>query len=261
MQLKTEKQQLQDKVTELLALLGQMNGGQNTDEIHKRFKVSEIEDQFVEWNRSGTTRLVNDSNNISGSFLIEEEESEFMSSSQEEIDILKTESWLNQNDILNQVSHSPSKRILGISNDIDLSFISDKNSDWAQEFEPERLILRRGKIDDDFVNNIFGEQVDNFLSQASMFTLTIVMCLVLCLTGYSAETNSYSNRDYQAGVPGMRTPMFSGYFETYNNSASYLKIGLITLFILIAIMVKWGGWLKRLSFNPRRHEQTARLYQ
>ena len=47
-QLKTEKQQLENKVSELLALLGQMKGGVNTDEIHKRFKVNETEDQFIE---------------------------------------------------------------------------------------------------------------------------------------------------------------------------------------------------------------------
>jgi hypothetical protein len=219
-------------------MLGQMKEGNNTDEIHKRFKVSEIEDQFIELNRSGTTGLVNDSYNNSGSFLNEGEESEFLSSNEEDIGLIKTESWLNQNDIINQVSNSPSRRVFSIDNNIEGIFSSEKESEEVQNLEPERLILLRGKIDDGFVNNIFGETGGNLLAQASMFTLTIVMCLVLCLTGYSSESDSYSNRDYQASSPGMRTPMFSSYFETPDNNASYMKIGLITLLVLNAIMVK-----------------------
>jgi hypothetical protein len=219
-------------------MLGQMNEGNNTDEIHKRFKVNEIEDQYIELNRSGTTGLVNDSYNNSGSFLNEGEESEFLSSNEEDIGLIKTESWLNQNDIINEVSHSPSRRVFSIDNNIEGIFSSEKESEEVQNSEPERLILLRGKIDEGFVNNIFGETGGNLLAQASMFTLTIVMCLVLCLTGYSSESDSYSNRDYQASSPGMRTPMFSSYFETHDNDASYIKIGLITLLVLTAIMVK-----------------------
>lgn len=66
------------------------------------------------------------------------------------------------------------------------------------------------------------------------------------------EDGSQSFRDYSAHAPGVRTPMSTNYFETSSSFYSYVKVTLITVFLLATLYLKCSGVLKRLSFDPRR---------
>lgn len=176
-QLKSEKERLQQQVQDLLAVLSQAKAGESVEDIHKRFKISEYEEKLPEnpdFVDSGMK-----SPNISGSFLCEGEESEFMSSGEDELSAFKTENWFNQNDILNQVSeNSPTKRVIHSTKDVDASFNSTHKENLSFE-NAERLVLDRNDQRESIFGNYFGEGVQNMFEQASMLTLTIVMCLVL----------------------------------------------------------------------------------
>jgi hypothetical protein len=175
-QLKSEKEMLQQQVQDLLAVLSQAKAGNQIEDIHKRFKVSEYEEKLLENPDFADPQIK--SPDISGSFLCEGEESEFMSSGEEELCAFKTENWFNQNDILNQVhDNSPMKRVSS-TKDADASFNSTHKENLSFE-DTEKLVLDRGDNGESLFGNYFGEGVQNMFEQASMLTLTIVMCLVL----------------------------------------------------------------------------------
>lgn len=245
-QLKSEKAELQNQVEQLLSILSQVKSGSGDVDLHKRFKISEIEEQFVQRNYSGTTDDKQRHSSESSPFSCEGEESEFLSSGEDNSGIMKTENWLNQNDILSQV-------INGCNNKHSSSTHIHEEEVWLplEKIEMEqtdRFILHRGNKDDMY-DSIFEENNGGILSQAFALTLTVVMWLVLWFnTAEFAEKGGY--RDYHAIAPGARTKMSTNYFETDSSFHLYLRIILITTFILVTIFLKWGGWLKRLSFNP-----------
>jgi len=180
------------------------------------------------------------SQNESGSFLLEEEESEFLSSGDDDFGILKTESWLNQNDIIGQVLKSPTKRVGSSTKDLEGSFSSANNQLDLSNEEPDRFVLQRGDEEED-ANNFLGDTVGNLFSQASMFTLTVVMCMVLFFSGYSSGDGQNEQRDYHANIPGGRIPMSEDILETEGQSRSYLKIGLISILLIGLGLYKFGG--------------------
>lgn len=67
-----------------------------------------------------------------------------------------------------------------------------------------------------------------------------------------ADGDPQASRDHYAYAPGVRTPMSTNYFETTSIFYSYLKVTLITVFLLATLYLKCSGVLKRLSFDPRR---------
>lgn len=254
-QLKGEKDVLQQQVSDLLAMLNQMNSGTNLPDLHKRIKTGELEEQLVEKYDSGTTEQKLNSHSESDFLLGEEEESELFSSGEDDSCIRKTENWLNQNDILNHVKDIPSKGRSSSTKENDNSFCSGTNfPDRSNEqVAKDQLILHRGEDQDDLFNSLFGENVGNILSQASMLTLTIVMCLILCFCGVDQDEKTTIPRDYHSQTPGMRNPMSADFFESTSYLKSYMKIGLVTFFLLATIVLKCSGWLKRLSFTPKHH--------
>lgn len=177
--LKNENSELQKRVQELLGVINNLKGSDTADEVRKRFKISELEEQSVEHINSSTNNPHNSSREISDSFLVEGEQSEFLSSGEEEFGGLNTENWLSQADIMGHVSESsPIKRVGSSTKDAEGSFSSVNNQLNLSSEESDRLILQRG--DDRFSEEGYlGGTIGNFLSQASLLTLTIVMCLVL----------------------------------------------------------------------------------
>lgn len=242
-QLKGEKEALKQQVSDLLAMLSQMNSGASIPELHKRFKTGEFEEQQVENCDSGTTNQKLNSNSESDFLLGEEDESELFSSGEDDSCIRKTENWLNQNDILNQVKDIPGKRRSSSTKENDNSFCSGTNfPDRSNEHsEKDQFVLQRGEDQDDLFNSLFGENVGNILSQASMLTLTIVMCLILCFCGVDHDEKSSIPRNYHAQTPGIRSPMTTDSFESTSYLKSYMKIGLVTFFIVATIVLKCSG--------------------
>jgi hypothetical protein len=53
--LKSEKAELQKQVEQLLSILSKVKSGSEDFDLHKRFKISEIEERYVQRNYSGTT--------------------------------------------------------------------------------------------------------------------------------------------------------------------------------------------------------------
>ncbi len=155
-----------------------MKGAPALEEVRKRFKISEVEEQSADHINSSTNHPQNTSHDISGSFLMEGENSEFLSSGEDDFGVLQSDNWLNQDDILGRIAEeSPTKRVVSSTKDNDCSFSSGNNQLNLSQ-EDERFILQRGQ-DETEENFLFGETVGNLFSQASLLTLTIVMCLVL----------------------------------------------------------------------------------
>ena len=157
-----------------MGIINNMEDKKSAEEIRKRFKISEVEEQALDHAESANNIINIHSQNESGSFLLEEEESELLSSGEDDFGILKTESWLNQNDVINQVLKSPSKKNISSTQDLEGSFSSGHNQLDSSHEEPEKFIIQRGEGGNE-ANGLFGETVGNFLSQASMFSLTILM--------------------------------------------------------------------------------------
>ena len=238
----------------MLSIINIHKGHNDVEETRKRFKINEQEEQIIDHNNSITTNPKPLSNVNSGSFLFEEEESEFLSSGEDNFGILKAETWLNQNDVLGEVSGSPVKKVVSSTKDLEGSFSSGNNQMDLSIEEPEMFILQRGE-EEELVNNFLGETVGNIFSQASMLTLNIVMCLILWLSGSRSSEGKFDNRDFSANIPEGRIPMSADYFEIEYATFSYMRIGLFTVFVISIILLKWGGCLKSLSFDPRKNRK------
>jgi len=247
--LKNENSDLQRKVQELLSVINNMKGADAADEVRKRFKISELEEQSIDHINSSTNNPHNSSHDISGSFLMEGEQSEFLSSGEEEFGGLQKDNWLCQADIMGHISESsPIKRVITSTNDAEGSFSSSNNQLNLSSEESDRLVLQRGE-DKLSEEGLFGGTFGNYISQASLLTLTIVMCLVLCLTRVGDTTEE---RDFHASAPGGRVPMSAEFLGLKERTISYLKIAMGTVFILGIVLIKCGGCLEKLGHDPRR---------
>jgi predicted ribosome quality control (RQC) complex YloA/Tae2 family protein len=164
--LKTDKQALEQQVQELLSILNKVKSGDADSDLHKRFKTSEFGEQPAEPNESGSVTDKADPLSDSSSFPCEGEESELFSLAEDQSGVVKIDNWLNQNDILNQVVDSNEK--------------SSKATQLIEKNENlDKFMLKRENDDQDVLGSIFGDSVGNFFSQASMLSLTVVMCLIL----------------------------------------------------------------------------------
>jgi len=168
-----------------MQMMGQLHPQLVDSEFHKRFKQSEAEEVNAAPADSIKINQKIDTNSESESEFSQQNISDdSLSFSEEEVGVEKTEKWLRQNDILNCV-HSISGRDSSILNDIDKSFSSEIKQDSIDEIigkpAKNRLVLARKNNENEFFGAVFGETAGNLFSNASFLTLTIVMCLILCL--------------------------------------------------------------------------------
>ena len=262
-QLKNDKHELQKQVQDLLKMLKQVNPDMWGDEFHKRFKIAEFEESEVNpvWNDSSKLQGETGSEIQSDSSL-EQSSEDVLSFSEEDIGIKKTEKWLNQNDILNNVNHSSQKHRNSSTNAPDDSFSSYRRSSIEEIIEEKKefkFVLERENNSSELFGNLFGETVGNLFSHATFLTLTIVMWLILWLWGSEESKATHGMRDAFATVPGTRSPMTSDYYEIINHYRSYIKIGLITAFMIGVLIIKWGGFISTFEFDPRKSNKKAKI--
>lgn len=154
--LKAEKKQLQNQVQNLLSIITSFGGS-------KRFKTSEMTEVKVD-----SVVNTNNKNEVTGS-------------NSESTELLQDSKWSN------------------------LNCSDDNNQEMQAEFEPislspkgrnpEKTMLKlyRGENNED---SLFGQaENDNFygdvFKKGLMFSLTIVMCMILWLTGFSVSNSIY----------------------------------------------------------------------
>lgn len=176
--LMSEKEQLQRQVQELMAMLGNAQGQEAPENLHKRFKVVEEEEQLVDPNEYETNDAKVESVSKNGSISNDGESSDILSSSEEEVGVLKTEKWLNQNEIFNEIKDTQQHRVTSSSKGLEKTIPFNKNSSTeniSSEDRPDKFVLAREDDAGDLFSNIFGETAGNMFSQASLLTLNIVM--------------------------------------------------------------------------------------
>jgi len=187
--------------------------------------------------------------------------SDVLSFSEEDVGIEKTEKWLNQNDILNNVNWSSEKHRNSTTNPPDDSFSSIRHSsfeDMMEEKKEFKFVLERENNNSEVLTNIFGEAIGSMFSHASLLTLTIVMWLILWLWGTGNMEEYNGMRNPFVNSPDKRTPITADYYEIYDYSKSYFKIILATVFMIGVWIMKWGGLLSKLQFDPHKITRKAK---
>lgn len=223
-QLVNEKAQLQQQVADLFEILNQMKGGAEIPDLHKRFKLSKVEEQYISSNESRYSDQRINSNSDSDYLLGEGEISDLFSIGDDANPVTHSENWLSQNEILKEVDPVSVANEKSTTNDKKMREIEEEpifEENEEKKGDPE-LILHRGTNNDDLLQNIFGESTLVFISQASMFGLTVVMWLVLCLCVlYSPDSDSLSNTGYQFQGPSVCAPMSAAHFISTSNFKFY----------------------------------------
>lgn len=241
LQLKSDKEALQKQVESLMAIVNQMKAESHNIGPNKRMKTCENEDPFTNFSFADSFMITNHIAEASkdkqiekidsGSELdykSEDSSSDLNSSSEEDVGILKTESWIQQNDLLAKISKSRHKQSTVHSHDY-------KTIDNQDQIEDAHKFFLQRDTDNSLMNSVFGETIGEVFSHGSMLMLNIVMCLILCFCatdGLNSEGTQV--RDHRAHIPGMRAPLTYNYLEIKSYQKFYIFGILILLFLSVA---------------------------
>jgi hypothetical protein len=165
-----------------MAIMNAMKYGALDPGATKRVKTTEFDEKMSNFPLDILNSNLDQSQNLNYSkangtseehYDAEDVSSEVLSFSEEEEGVIKTESWLKQNDVMAQISSKNQKQSTLQSHDFDPFNKSELNLDD----ENEKFVLHREQ-ESPLLNSLFGDTIGDALSHGSMLMLNIVMCLV-----------------------------------------------------------------------------------
>ena len=230
-----------------MAIVNAMKSGTYEPGSTKRVKTTETDEKVSNlpndldiFNQllDQTTPVQPDANIVSDDQYDAEVSSDVVSSSEEEIGILKTEKWLQQNDIYENIySQGPDTSTANRNSDADRKLTAENQQN------DDKFVLQRDQ-ETPLFNSVFGDTIGDALSHGSMLMLNIVMCLVCLFCKEESEPSRNSNRYYHALIPGMRSMQTFNKYELGSYSNMYLFALFTLLCASIACFVKIRSTIK-----------------